>query len=90
MNLIRKKYLIVFLDKGSPLFINLMGLKVCNILEIQGSYQSINDHFSKIVTFLNTSDTKGDKKYKSAFRIFSFFHLVSLFDGKTEYAAERS
>lgn len=44
-----------------------MRLKVCDIPEFQGSYQSINDHFSKIATLLNASDVKGDKMYKSAF-----------------------
>ncbi len=60
------------LDKDSPFFINLMRLKVCNILEFQGSYQSINDHFSKIAALLNASGSKGDKMYKSAFRLFKF------------------
>ena len=63
----KKEIFDCILDKDSPFFINLMRLKVCDIPEFQGSYQSINDYFSKIATLLNASDSKGDKMYKSAF-----------------------
>lgn len=53
-----------------------MRLKVCDISEFQGSYQSINEHFSKIATLLNASDSKGDKMYKSAFRLFKFSEVI--------------
>lgn len=46
----KKEIFDCILDKDSPFFINLMRLKVCDIPEFQGSYQSINDHFSKIAT----------------------------------------
>lgn len=40
----KKEIFDCILDKDSPFFINLMRLKVCDIPEFQGSYQSINDH----------------------------------------------
>lgn len=57
----KKEIFDCILDKDSPFFINLMRLKACNIPEFQGSYQSINDHFSKIahsLTHLTQKETK--------------------------------
>ena len=80
MNLIRKRYLIVFRDKDSLFFINLMRLKVCDIPEFQGSYQSINDHFSKIATLLNAFDSEGDKTSRffnrDRYHLYAHIHAV--------------
>ena len=81
----KKEIFFFFLDKDSPFFVNLMRLKVCNIPEFQGSYQSINDHFSKIATLLNASDSKGDKMYKSAFKLFMFSEVNGINLGSNNY-----
>lgn len=61
-----------------------MWLKLCDIPEFQGSYQSINDHFSKIATLLNASDSKGDKMYKSAIKLFKFSEINGIHLGFSE------
>lgn len=61
-----------------------MWLKVCDIPEFQGSYQSINDHFSKIATLLNVSDSKEDKMYKSAIKLFKFSEVNGINLGFSE------
>lgn len=59
------------LDNDSRFFINLMRLKVSDVLEFKGAYQRINDYFSEIATLLNASDdSKEDKLYKTAFKRF--------------------
>ncbi len=85
----KKEIFDCILDKDSPFFINLMRLKVCNVPEFQGSYQSINDHFSKIATLLNASDSKGDKMYKSALRLFKFSEVngINLGFSESEHGA---
>lgn len=68
------------LDKDSPFFINLMRLKVCDIPEFQGSYQSINDHFSKIATLFNAFDSEGDKTSRffnrDRYHLYAHIHAV--------------
>ena len=71
----KKEIFDCILDKDSPFFINLMRLKVCDIPEFQGSYQSINDRFSKIATLLNAFDI-----VKKGVQYPEIFHLVSLFE----------
>jgi hypothetical protein len=61
-----------------------MWLKLCDIPEFQGSYQSINDHFSKIATLFNASDSKGDKMYKSAIKLFKFSEINGIHLGFSE------
>lgn len=67
-----------------------MRLKVCDIPEFQGSYQSINDHFSKIATLLNVSDSKEDKMYQSAIKLFKFSEVngINLGFSESEHGAE--
>ncbi len=67
-----------------------MRLKVCDIPEFQASYQSINDHFSKIATLLNVSDSKEDKMYKSAIKLFKFSEVngINLGFSESEHGAE--
>lgn len=66
-----------------------MRLKVCDIPEFQGSYQSINDHFSKIATLLNVSDSKEDKMYQSAIKLFKFSEVngINLGFSESEHGA---
>ena len=70
-------------------FINLMRLKGCDIPEFQGLYQSINDHFSKIATLLNAPDSKEDKIYKSAIKLFKFSEVngINLGFSESEHGA---
>lgn len=51
-------------------FINLMRLKISAVLKFKGVYKRINDYFSEIATLLNTSDSKEDKLYKTAYKRF--------------------
>ena len=85
----KKEIFDCILDKDSPFFINLMRLKVCNILEFQDSYQSINDYFSKIAMLLNASESKGDKMYKSAIKLFKFSEVngINLGFSESEHGA---
>lgn len=66
-----------------------MRLKVCDIPEFQASYQSINDHFSKIATLLNVSDSKEDKMYQSAIKLFKFSEVngINLGFSESEHGA---
>ena len=76
----KKEIFDCILDKDSPFFINLMRLKVCDIPEFQGSYQSINDHFSKIATLLNAFDSEGDKTSRffnrDRYHLYAHIHAV--------------
>ena len=60
------------INRDSPFFINLLRLKVNNTPEFQGSYEGINDFFRRIMLLLENSNSKGDKLYREALRLFNF------------------
>lgn len=60
------------INRDSPFFINLLRLKESNTLEFQGSYESINDFYRKIMILLKSSKAKGDKLYRNALACFHF------------------
>lgn len=77
------------LDNDSRFFINLMRLKVSDVPEFKWAYQRINDYFSEIATFLNASDSKEDKLYKTAFKRFKPLEIngINLGFSKSKYGA---
>ena len=72
------------LDNDSRFFINLMRLKVSDVLEFKGAYQRINDYFSEIATLLNASDSKEDKLYKTALKRFKPLEINGINLGLSE------
>lgn len=54
------------INHDSPLFINLLRLKVNNISEFQGSYERINNFYRQIMILLESSKSKNDKLYRRA------------------------
>lgn len=72
------------IDTDSNFFINLMRLKETQVPEFKNSYASINNLFSSIATLLETSDKKGDKFYKAAFRLFDFSEVNGINLGYSE------
>lgn len=72
------------LDNDSGFFINLMRLKISDVPDFKDTYQRINDYFSEIATFLNASDSKKDKLYKTAFKRFKSLEINGINLGFSE------
>lgn len=60
------------ITRDSPFFINLLRLKANKTPEFQGSYESINEFYRKIMMLLESSNIKGDKLYRQALQLFHF------------------
>lgn len=72
------------IDEDSNYFINIKLLKKCDVPEFLMAYSKVTDFFSKIGTLLMVSNSKDDKTYKTAYKLFDFSEVNGINLGFSE------
>lgn len=77
------------LDEDSNYFINVKLLKKCAVPEFGHSYEKVQGFFCQIGTLLKAAESKDDKLYRTAYRMFNFSEVngINLGFSASKYGA---